>query len=141
MPTSYPFDRLLSPRLSPFDLFDRELHRAAPRSPEAAFATDVAETDSAFEIVVDLPGFAESDVHVSVHDDTVAIRAERKDAPREGKKLHLQERRTSAFARSFAIGQPIDAEGVTAQMKNGVLTVTVPKSKAAGARHIPVTVA
>jgi HSP20 family protein len=141
MRTSSPFDRLLSPRLSPFDLFDRELHRAAPRSAEPTFATDVWEAETAFEIVVDLPGFADSDVDVSVHDDTVAIRAERKDTTREGKKLHLHERRTASFARSFSIGQPIDAEGVTAQMKNGVLTVTVPKSKAAGARHIPITAA
>lgn len=134
--TVRPFDRVLSP----FDLFERELLRPN-RTAETSAPTDVWESETAYEITVDLPGLAESDVTVSVADDVLTLRAERKSVAREGAKPHLRERRPHAFARQFSLGQSIDAEAVKASMKHGVLTVTVPKVKAQGARQIPVTVA
>lgn len=130
------FDRVVSP----FDLFERELFRPS-RGPDTTAPTDVWETEGSYEIVVDLPGLSEADVSVSLADDVLTLRAERKSVAKDGSKAHLRERRPHAFARQFALGQSIDPEGVKASMKNGVLTVTVPKAKAQGARQIPVTIA
>lgn len=131
-----PFDRVFSP----FDLFERELFRPTARTTatDASAPTDVWETDEGLEVTVDLPGLADTDVAVSVADDVLTIRAERKSVAKEGAKPHLRERKPHAFARQFSFGQPIDADAVRASMKNGVLTVTVQKSKAQGARQIPV---
>ena len=132
--------RPASHALSPFDLFERELFRVPSRSNEKGSApTDVWETDTTFELEVDLPGLSEADVNLSVADDVLTLRAERKELAKEGQKAHLRERRPHAFARRFTFGQPIVADEVKASMKNGVLTITVPMAKAQGARQIPVS--
>ena len=123
--------------------FAVELWLAAPSPVEVARGfipqSSILTNSSMLYIAISILGATVMPHNLYLHSSLVQSRAV--DATREGKKLHLHERRTASFARSFSIGQPIDAEGVTAQMKNGVLTVTVPKSKAAGARHIPITAA
>jgi HSP20 family protein len=84
--------------------------------------------ERAFRLEAEVPGLAEGDVDVSVHEDVVTIRGERKLTGFEGYSTHRQERKPYAFSRSFTLGtNKIDAEHVAASMKDGVLTITLPR--------------
>jgi HSP20 family protein len=108
--------------------------RARPSSP----AINVAETKEAFVYTAEVPGLAEGDVTVQVEDNALLLRGERKTQPREGYEAHLRERVSYAFARTLPLPGRVDAEGVTATMKDGVLTVILPKAKDALPRQIAV---
>jgi HSP20 family protein len=118
--------------------------RALPsRSPERARTAwppvNVVETKEAFVYRAEVPGLGEGDVSVHVEDETLLLRGERKaDAP-PGYEAHLRERAAVAFARKLPLPGKVDADAVTATMRDGVLTVTLPKSKDARPRQIVVT--
>jgi HSP20 family protein len=117
--------------------------RAAPsRPPERARAAwppvNVVETKEAFVYRAEVPGLGEGDVSVHVEDETLLLRGERKaDAP-AGYEVHLRERAPIAFARKLPLPGRVDADEVTATMKDGVLTVTLPKAKDARPRQVVV---
>ena len=93
-------------------------------------AVDLLERDEEFEATVDLPGFERDDVEVRVTDHVLRIEAER-DAPAEepedDERYLRRERRHDSVRRSIRLPDDVDADGVTAEMRNGVLTVTLPK--------------
>lgn len=104
-------------------------------------AADLRETEDGFAIQLDLPGVERSDVKVSVHDDVVTIRGERRKENMEGRKnWHRTERVHGAFERSFRLGTPLDAGKVKAEYTNGVLTIRVPKAESAKPREISIDV-
>ncbi|WP_135501254.1 Hsp20/alpha crystallin family protein [Roseovarius aestuariivivens] len=92
-------------------------------------ASDAKADDSAYRISLELPGVEEKDIDVTVHDGVVSVKGE-KTAEREEKSdtWFFSERQYGAFSRTFRL--PGDAEGdkVEAHLKDGVLTITVPKS-------------
>jgi HSP20 family protein len=107
--------------------------------PEPAWpATNVFETKDAFVVKSDVPGLVEGGVSVSVEEDVLVIRGERKSEVPEGYKVHVRERAPIAFTRNLTLPGRIDAEAVTAALKDGVLTVTLPKAKEAIPRQIAV---
>jgi len=104
-------------------------------------AIDVHETQEAFVVSADLPGFAEGDVSVSVEDGALLIRGERKYSVPEGHKALLQERGAVKFSRKLALPARVDFEAVTAALNSGVLTIKLPKAKDALPRQIAVKAA
>jgi HSP20 family protein len=110
-----------------------------PRAQRAAWpAVNAFETKEAFVYKAEVPGLAEGDVGVHVEDDALILRGERKSAVPEGYTVHLRERGPIAFTRKLPLPGRVDSEGVTASLKDGVLTVTLPKSKEALPRQIAV---
>ncbi len=101
-------------------------------------AVNVAETPDAFVYRAEVPGLGEGDVTVQVEDGALLLRGERKVPAREGYEARLRERGAYSFARKLPLPGRVDAESVTATMKDGVLTVTLPKAKDALPRQIPV---
>jgi HSP20 family protein len=101
-------------------------------------AVDAFESKEAYVFAVEVPGVAEGDVSVSVEKDVLSLRAERKAEVPEGHHVHLRERIPLAFARSFELPGPVDADAVSATLKNGVLTITLPKAKGTLPRQIAV---
>jgi HSP20 family protein len=84
----------------------------------------------------DLPGLTEKDVGLAVQQNVLTLTGERKlDAP-EGYFVHRQERTPFKFARSFVLPCRIDAEKSTAVLKDGVMTITLPKAPDAQPRQI-----
>ena len=138
--------------LRAFDLLQRRIDRAFDRWAEpspvgdrlrrrtalAWPATNVFETKEAFVVKAEVPGLAESDVAVSVEDDALVIRGERKSEVPAGYEAHLRERASVAFTRKLPLPARVDASGVEAKLKDGVLTITLPKSKDALPRQIAV---
>jgi HSP20 family protein len=110
--------------------FDRPLAGfLSERESVAEPCIDVAETDSGVEITAELPGLDEKDIEVSVSDDTITIKGEKKAEREEKKKgYYLAERSYGSFYRSLQLPAGIDGSKATAEFKRGVLTVTAPKS-------------
>ncbi|MDP9152548.1 MAG: Hsp20/alpha crystallin family protein [Myxococcota bacterium] len=110
--------------------------RRRPGSPWPA--TNVFETKEAFVVTAEVPGLAEGNVSVSVEDEALLIRGERKADVPEGYRVHVRERVPVAFTRKLPLPAHVDADAVTATLKHGVLTVTLPKAKEAMPRQIAV---
>jgi HSP20 family protein len=104
-----------------------------------ALPVNVAESENAFEVSVDLPGFKADEVNVELHDGVLNITGERRhESQEEGKTWHRVERRYGQFQRSVNLGHDVDANKVQAHYKDGVLNVTVPKSEASKPKKISV---
>jgi HSP20 family protein len=106
-----------------------------------AFAPDfeVRETKDAYVFRADVPGVAQGDVDIQLTGNVLAISGERKaEAVREGERYFAIERGYGRFSRSFALPEGTDGEHVTADLKDGVLTVTVPKKPEVQPRRISV---
>jgi HSP20 family protein len=86
----------------------------------------------------EVPGVAEKDLELQVQENTVSLRGERKEAIPEGHSVHRKERGDFRFARSFQLPSAVAADKVEAHLKNGVLTVTLPKAETAKPRKISV---
>jgi HSP20 family protein len=92
-------------------------------------AVDIAETPKGYEITAELPGIDEKNIEVKYADGTLTIKGEKKDEKEEKKEnYYLSERNYGSFQRSFRVPDGVDADKVEASFKNGVLTVTLPKT-------------
>ena len=95
-------------------------------------AVDIVEKDKAYEITAELPGMDESNIDVKFSDGTLMIKGEKRDEKEEKKKdYYLSERRYGSFQRSFGVPDGVDADKIEANFKNGVLSVTLPKTEQA----------
>lgn len=102
-------------------------------------AVNVTQTADAYYLRAELPGLDASDLDLSVDQNKITLRGSR-DIPTEGAQVstHRRERTSGSFNRTVALPSDIDAEGVEATYRNGVLTVTVPKTPEAKPRQISV---
>lgn len=95
-------------------------------------AVDITEKDGAYEITAELPGMAEKDIDVQVSGGMLVIKGEKKEEKEEKKKnYHLSERHFGSFRRSFRVPDSVEPDKIEAEFKNGVLTLTLPKSSEA----------
>lgn len=118
---------------SPLSLYEREF----PLTPDL----DVSEMDNEFTVVADLPGLEEKDINVEINNNILRISGEKKvDREEKGKNFHRIERLSGSFNRSIQLPALINEDNVQASFKNGVLTITLPKSAEAKtkAKHIEV---
>ncbi|MBQ5491104.1 MAG: Hsp20/alpha crystallin family protein [Treponema sp.] len=109
---------------------------------------DVKELKDAYVLDMDMPGKTESDVNISLKDNVLTIasvvdESAEKKAEKEEQKTDwlLHERRASEFSRSFTLPKDIDCEAISASVKNGVLTVTIPRKAAPAAKKIAISAA
>jgi HSP20 family protein len=92
---------------------------------------NVSETDNEIRITAELPGVTEQDIDVSLDDDVLTIRGEKKFERTEGgekESFHFVERSYGTFQRAIRLPFPINPDQVKASFENGVLTVTLPKT-------------
>jgi HSP20 family protein len=106
----------------------------------AAFpAVDVAETDREIRIECDLPGLEERDVQLSLMDNVLTIRGEKRSEREEKENLYaLVERSYGAFSRSIELPAHVDPNHVKASMHAGVLKIVAPKVEAPNAKRIEI---
>lgn len=100
---------------------------------------DVTTTDTGWTLTGDLPGFAPEDVHVSVEDGALRLRGSRSTSPGDGWRSVRQERHAWSFDRSIRLGGEADPNGIRAELRHGVLTLTVPRVAKPEPLTIPVT--
>lgn len=109
--------------------FDRSIGASSGILSTAGPRTDVSETDDAVEVSVELPGIDEKDIDISLNNDVLTIRGEKKAEREEKKKgYYLSERSYGSFHRSIPLPPGVDSEKADAQFKKGVLTVSLPKT-------------
>ena len=102
---------------------------------------DVSETENDFEIRAELPGVSESDVNVSVTDNRLTVKGEkRQETETDGKNYHRVERRYGSFQRSFTLPRNVETSNIKAGFQDGVLTLTIPKAEEAKPTEIPISI-
>ena len=102
---------------------------------------DIAETDKEFVIKAELPEIKKEEVSVSVDNGVLTLRGERKQEKEEkGKKFHRIERFYGSFTRSFTLPENVDETKVDASFKDGILQLTIPKTKESKPKAIEVKV-
>lgn len=113
--------------------------RAATLTP--TLDTDVAETDVEYWITAELPGVSLENVELAIDNDVLTLTVEKR-ASRDGdnRTYHHVERRHGTFSRAFRLPKGVDREQVQATMKDGLLSIRLPKSEQARPRRIPVRV-
>lgn len=113
-----------------FENFWDRFERPFGMEPTAGFPrTDISETEDEIEVAMELPGIDEKDIDVSVSEDVITVRGEKKDEREEEKKgYYLSERSYGSFHRTIPIPPGVDADKAEARFRKGVLTITLPKT-------------
>jgi HSP20 family protein len=100
---------------------------------------DLYETSGAFMLTAEVPGLRREDIELHAEESRITIRGERPKGHVPCEQFHRVERGHGRFSRTFLLPEPIDVDGVTAELKDGLLTVTIPKAAGRGTRRIDVT--
>jgi HSP20 family protein len=104
-------------------------------------AVEMAESDGEVTVKMQVPGVEKDQLHLTVADDRLTVRGEtRKESEEKRKNYYSQEIRYGAFQRSIPLPAEVDAAKAIAGLRNGVLKVTLPKSKQPKAQEIKVAV-
>jgi HSP20 family protein len=100
-------------------------------------AVDIREEDDAFYVDAEVPGLAAEDVKVDVENNVLTLSGERKVEKEETEGTYRRvERQYGSFSRSFSLPETVDADNVSADLKDGVLELRLPKKEAPTPRKI-----
>ena len=123
-----------------FNDFDRDFFRGFARPEHMLYGknasrmmkTDVKETETGYELDVDLPGFSKDEIRLDLENGYLTIRTEKALENKEEKKGKVlrQERYSGTMSRSFYVGDSVTEEDIKAKYENGVLSLTIPKKEA-----------
>src|SRR6188508_2270431 len=103
-------------------------------------ALDLYQTSDDVVAVVEIPGMRKEDIEISLQDGVLTIGGERKDGTAEGDKNGRTERFVGKFRRSVSLPTRVDVNKVSANYKDGILTVTLPKAEEVKPKQIQVNV-
>lgn len=104
-------------------------------------ALDVSEDKDNIYVRVELPGMKRQDIDLSLHNGSLSISGERKsEGKHEDAEVYRSERFFGRFQRTVTLPTPVATDKVKAQYKDGILTVTLPKTEEAKPKHIDVHV-
>lgn len=121
-------------RFSHFDLapFGHDIERFWPHgngNGMLSVSVDVAEDDKAYTITAELPGIEEKDIDVSIANDVLTLKGEKRAEKEEkSKSRYVSERAYGSFQRSFALPADVDTNKIDAKFAKGVLTMVLPKN-------------
>ncbi|HSR70348.1 MAG TPA: Hsp20/alpha crystallin family protein [Acidobacteriota bacterium] len=102
-------------------------------------AVDVAEDANSMTFTAEVPGFEKNDINISVEDGVLSISGER-SLERKDDEYHRIERRYGRFERNFTLPRNVDPEKISANLKNGLLMLTLPKREEAKPKQIDIEV-
>jgi HSP20 family molecular chaperone IbpA len=101
--------------------------------------TDIYETDDGLTVVMEVPGVEKKDVKVDIEDDVLRVEAQIDFKKYSGLDPLYTEYNVGHFQRSFTLGSKIDRDKISAQLDDGVLTLTLKKTKEATPRSISIS--
>lgn len=116
-------------------------------SKAAAPRVDIEEDEKSYTLEMELPGRSEKDVEIELDQNNLKIASAKTDAKEEKKeekkagKYILKERRTSSFERHFVLPKDVDTENVSANFKNGILTIYMQKKASEAPKKIAIEAA
>jgi len=120
----------------------RDLSRLHQTEAPASFvpAVDIYEETERYVVLADLPGIEAAGIDITVEEDLLTIKGERKATEAtEGASLQRAERTSGQFERVFKLPETAASEGIQADFRDGVLTVRIPKAEKAAPYRIKVT--
>jgi HSP20 family protein len=120
-------------------LHERMERLAGPEASGWTPPVDLYETADAFVVSAELPGLTREDIEIRFLDGQLTLQGTRRtppDVPCE--RYHRVERGHGAFSRRFALSAPVDPHGISADLRDGILTIRVPKATADAPRRIDV---
>lgn len=102
--------------------------------------TDVYETDQGYVLEAEIPGLTERDLELRVKDSLLTLKQAKNESAEtaDTRRYHLRERRPQAFERVFHLPKDVDTGAIQATVRNGVLTLTLPKRPETQPRPIPI---
>lgn len=122
----------------------KDLRETAPatreQGPVIAPPVDIFETEEGLMVLADLPGVAINDVDIRVEDDQLIIKGQSPSLPGSAHSLH-REFRLVNFHRQFELGNEVDQEKISAEARDGVLTIRLPRAETVKPKRIEVKVA
>ena len=122
-----------------FQSFFPELFHAAQADATLPVPLDLIENDSELIVRAELPGFEKSKLEVRLEDGLLTIRGEKRNEKKtDSDNVHLHETGHGVFTRSVRLPAGVDTAKVDAEYKDGILTVTLPKSETARSRKIDI---
>ena len=102
---------------------------------------DVIEDDIAYVVTADMPGISRDELSVTIDKNVLTISAEPKDQVSQNERKVLRhERYSGKYARSFRLGEDIDEDQVSAEYRDGVLRLAIPKKAAVAPRQVDVKI-
>ena len=122
-------------------VLDSFFNRESPYGTDWRPVVDVAETDSDITVKVEIPGIDPKDVDISITGDVLTLKGEKKEEKENtGKCYHRVESSYGSFKRVITLPASVDVDKVTAEGKNGILEITLPKKEESKAKKINVKV-
>lgn len=138
------------PILSLFDEVNRLFEDATPIARVAQGLSsfkpnlDLVESDREYTLTGEFPGLEAGEIQIELRDNSITVSGEKREnrEVKDGERLHV-ERTYGSFSRTIHLGVEVDEDNTTAEMKNGVLTVRIPKSARAvrGAKKVSIKTA
>ncbi len=120
-------------------LLDQTQGRLATEEDSWVPSVDIRETDDALLVQAELPGIDKKDVRLEVKDGILTLSGERRyEKTVEDENVHRVERAYGKFSRSFSLPNNVDTNAVEASMKDGVLSVRLPKAETAKPKAISI---
>ena len=89
---------------------------------------DLRETPDRYIVTVEVAGLERDDVQIQIQDGKLTLRGERRPSDRQHERFERVERGHGRFIRTFVLPHPVEVDGISADLRDGVLTVSVPKS-------------
>jgi HSP20 family protein len=139
--SGFRFSPLTTVREEMDDLMNRVLGEGEEMWPFGRIAPslDLAETDRAIEVRLDVPGVDPKDIEVQLNSNLLTVSGHRKEEKEEkGTTYHRVERRSGTFSRSISLPCPVKEEAIVAKYRHGVLAITLPKMEEAKAKKIEI---
>ena len=99
---------------------------------------DLYETTDLFVLTAELPGLGRDAIDIHAEESRIVIRGERAAGHVPCEQFHRVERGHGRFSRAFILPEPIDVDAISADFRDGVLTITIPKAGGRGARRVEV---
>ena len=125
--------RVFEPFFGRFNFLEDELP-----SGTWAPAVDVAEEGDKILVKVEVPGVDEKDIKVNFEDGTLTVTGERTFKRKDERNYHRIERSYGTFTRTFSLPRTVDPNAITANYRNGILELTLPKSEAVKPKKVQV---
>jgi len=107
----------------------QRLDRFAPGLSGWSPPVDLHETDEQYVLTAELPGLSREDLQIDLHDGRLTLAGVRPEHSSPSEQFHRVERGRGSFSRTFQLPIPVDTEKITADLRDGVLTVTCPKAE------------
>ena len=101
--------------------------------------TNLYDTGDTFQVIAEVPGLSKDDLNIKIQGNYLELNGTRKSDAPQGYKAHRIERNTTSFTRSFTLPADVDVDRIEAVLKDGLLTLIMPKAEAAKPKQINIS--